>query len=183
MTPEEILKKLDQVEYGAWYDTESRAATPKEFDTDGFIYRRCSVAHPEELLSRRVGHCYDQSLYEWVHLEEAGYQPKMIYMELSDGDSHAAVIFKGKSSGRWMWIEHSWHRFRGIHGPYKSQKDVTIDILRKFCGSHPTKTKPDFFNPNVDVPQILKLKRISVDDFMRICGSKNRVVDIQPPKK
>lgn len=118
MKPKEILNSLDSVNYGAWYDKEKRPITDKEFDTDGFVYKNCSISHPDDLLKRKVGHCYDQSLYEIKHLLDSGYKAKMIYMEMREGYSHAAVIFEDQH--KWFWIEHSWYKNRGIHGPYKS---------------------------------------------------------------
>ena len=169
MTPKEIMKSLDSVEYGAWFDKEKRPISEKEFDTYGFVYHNCSISHPDELLQRKVGHCYDQSLYEWKKLKESGYDPVMIYMEMNRGDSHACIIFQ--EDKKWYWMEHSWYKKRGIHGPFRSQKEVTIHILKNFCeGSN--KTKPDYFHPNVDVPKILKLKKINMYSFMKICGSK-----------
>lgn len=168
MTPKEILKSLSGVEYGAWVDKEKRKATDEEFDRDFFIYRNCSIAHPDELLKRKVGHCYDQSLYEWTKLKESGYNPILIYMENKTA-SHAAVIYEDK--GRWYWIEHSWNKYRGIHGPYKSKVIAASHVFKTFSKDdnipHPT-----YFNPNVDAEKILKLKNISIHDFMSICGSK-----------
>lgn len=167
LTDKDILDSLKDVEYGAWDRKKKRRMPDTDFDKEDYLYKNNSIAHPDELLNRKVGHCYDQSLYQNYHLKKHGYTPKMIYME-NPRQSHATSIYKDDKN-KWHWMEHAWGKQKGIHGNFDNDKDA-IDHVLKVWTQH--NGKPTYYNPDVNIEKILKLKNINQKKWMKITGSK-----------
>ena len=190
MTDSEIFKSLDGVEYGFWDFTKNKAISwyskiwKEEEKTNNWVYTdtHCCVSKPEDLIKRKVGTCWDTSLYIKYMLDKNGYTSQMLWLEYcipkeDENRTHTTVIYKDKSN-LWCWMEYSWYSHRGI---YKGllNKDKLIKKIKDMWITDGKIKKTTYFNEDVPITNLLKLNIITFNDFLINGGSKCTLIGEQ----
>lgn len=180
-TPEQLMQWMDCIKYG-WIDKSGKVCGTGENDDENHFYDeyRLQVAH--ELISSKVGVCWDQTelerqwflSYKLPNPELDGKETLVpfivLYMEIEDGEncpSHTTLIYKHPgSTSEVKWFEHSWDQYRGIH-TYPTLKECITDIMMKFKKSH-YDTEHSMMLKSVGLPDKWKDCR-SCEEYMNLC--------------
>lgn len=131
---DEIMRVMDTIEYGVPSETNENLF--KFMDEDEVFNNYYYLQTPEELMSSKIGVCWDQ-----VELERFLFNKENILVECYwicnyDKDnvpSHTFLIFE--KNNKYYWFEHSWGEFKGIH-EYNSKKELLLSVKDKFMKSH-----------------------------------------------
>lgn len=85
---------------------------------------------PEEVISKKLAHCWESCSLEYVILDELNLNPSIVYLENSDSSvTHTLVIYTNNK--KYYWFEWAWFKYQGIHS-YNSEKALIEDIIKKF---------------------------------------------------
>lgn len=177
MTVYDLMAIMQDIQYGYWNHETDRPILfdAPEFDDEEYITRVYRILRPDELVKKRVGTCFDCSLYEITQMSriEDVADARMLYWESVKNEEfqcHSTVAYQCKHNNLWYWFEYSWYQYRGINGPKQTFYELwsMIKDLAKFYGYK----KLYKVNFNVDYRKILKLKDISVPKFMKISQGK-----------
>lgn len=89
----------------------------------------------EEVLSDKKGDCHDQVEFESKIFSNMGVKYGKLfvaeYKELPKcGTTHSLLYYY--ENGKIYWFENAWDGNEGIHGPYKSVKDLKEDVSNKW---------------------------------------------------
>lgn len=94
-----------------------------DFDEEEFWYGY-KLQTPQEVIDNKLGVCWDQVEFERAYCEKHEI-PCNTYFSISgrNGGTHTFLVFKTEDN-KLYYFENSWQRFRGIHGPFTSVKDI-----------------------------------------------------------
>jgi hypothetical protein len=115
MTPQKILLITSKIKYDNFTDEEDYL-----------------VKTPRQVLSTKLGICYDIVELERLLFNQSGYKTRtyFIYNEpIESHPTHTFLIFEER--GKLFWFESSWYQQRGIHGPFDSYKNVLLFVVKK----------------------------------------------------
>ena len=132
-TPEELLEYMsNNITYGfvgkngkKYYDMYS-----EEWND---WHDECFVQSGEELLTSKIGTCWDQVELERLWFEKNNYSFKTIFScfevnRPNNLSTHTFLIYE--KDGKWYWFEHAFESYRGIH-EYDSEELAIEDVLNK----------------------------------------------------
>ena len=123
---EEIMKKMDEIEYG-WVDKDNKKHIKLEGFADNF-----RLQTPEELIKNKLGVCWDQVEPERYYFKEKGIDIKSYFIVHYDGRKcpcHTFISFE--DNGKYYWFEHAWERHKGIK-EFSSIEDLLNEVKRCF---------------------------------------------------
>ena len=168
--PNELLEKLDDINYGLVTTDDEELSQEKmdSLDDENVDWWKngdnIKLLTTEETLDRNIGSCYEQSLLEYKLLDEAGYDPIMVFVNPEDGEGngHSAIFYS--EGDEWYWIEHSWGDQRGIHGPYDNINDGIDIMIEKMSMGWKNVTKY-YLNKDMDPSLILDKEGLTYKDF------------------
>lgn len=155
---EKVMEVLQTVNY-RWIDDES------------FIYT------PDEVLEKREGNCWEQVELTRKIFKDYGITVDSYYASLSDDSgkfqTHTFIVYKKDNS--FLWIEHSWDRYSGIH-EYVSLNELLKDVKAKLV---------DDFNGTGDVYAFVYQydglpKPMKAPEFLDYC-SKQKLIKLNDP--
>lgn len=138
MKADKVLDKLSRMTYG-WYDhNNDKNITPdsKEFFILGYFEQNCHVLRSNELLKRKIGTCWDFSLYAYEELSKTYSDVLFSYFEFMTNKkqlvTHTTVLFKDDNN-LWKWFESAWGKLYGINGPYPIQSihNNIVEIIKE----------------------------------------------------
>ena len=133
-TPKELMNSMRKILYG-WWDEKDNSA--RDIDTDKDVmdmYSRYQLQTPYETLERKIGVCWDQAELEREWFKSANIPHWVFYIEIQNGGgdyvpNHTFLVFRDKK-GWYNWFEHSWGKYRGIHG-YEDLQSLLHDVVTK----------------------------------------------------
>lgn len=157
-----ILAELDKVKYDAFTDK------------DGNI----RVLQPYELLKVGRGTCWDQALYTYAKIKTAASMAEvymfyiMHYMPNAakgkQHSTHTGVIVKDPATKKYVWVEHAWEKYKGLH-EFNELEDAYTFI--KDAHKRGRKDYLVQWNPKVKVDKLFKAGSTLTDNkFLAICG-------------
>ena len=125
-SPENLLIWLsNNIEY-AWMDKDY-----KKYDDFGMEWwDNYRLLLPDEIVKYGVGTCFEQALLAKQVFDKdfPDLETKLIFLGTKDRNDHLILIYK--RDDMWFWFEHSFEMFRGIHGPYGSNKKASEDAAK-----------------------------------------------------
>ncbi len=167
----DIMAIMDTIDYG--FPDENghnlMLSNPQKFDQDfdTFYY----LLTPQELLEKKYGVCWDQVELERQLFEKHQFKVQTYFIYIADQDnlpSHTFLTYQ--LNNQYYWFEHSWATYKGIH-QYKSQKELLLDVKKKFINSH-----PDINHTYTFVYQYLKPKaHITCQEFYQYCETQELI--------
>lgn len=119
-----VMSAFSGVKYGI-YDTKTNGIMSDDV-TDVYRNTYGRVLTPDEVLSMRIGTCWDQSLAVAHYLEQKNIQYYYVYLEQLKGITHACVI--AELPNGFYWLESAWSGHYGVHGPYKTLENAVSEI-------------------------------------------------------
>jgi len=123
-TPEDLLEWMECIDYG-WMDSDHKKRKG-DFDENDF-WDNYSMLLPNEVLEYKVGVCWDQTIFEaYVFKKLFDFETKTIFIQQYKVGTHTFLIYK--KNDKWYHFENSFHKYRGIHGPYGSIEDIVEDV-------------------------------------------------------
>ena len=112
-----IYHQVSGCKYG-FYDTTTNGLMDEHNESDGnYLNTHARVLTPEEVLEKKIGTCWDQSLTLAYLLHREGIEFIYNFMEKPSNETHTFVIAKFENN--YYWLETAWYKHRGIHGPYQ----------------------------------------------------------------
>ena len=177
MNDKQVFQLLNGVEYSMWDYKKHKKLTwrDKEFEDDIYTYYNCCILKPWDVIKYRCGTCWDTAVCLKYYLEENGYQAQMCWMDNVNKinneytATHTFVIYKDKVTEIWSWMEYSWWQHRGIHKGLLG-KDKLIRRVQDIWKKDTHDKRITFFNPDVPIENLLKLKVITQKDFILNAG-------------
>lgn len=128
-TPEELINKMRNIEYG-WTDKNKerhdKKIIRKEFEAAWHLQS------PTELDKSKLGVCLDQVEYERVFFEERNIPHKAIIMIYDTGvkkHMHTFLVYKEKKN--YCWIENTYENYKGIN-KYPTFKELLDNVMKDF---------------------------------------------------
>ena len=165
----EIMDLMEDIDYG-WLDKYNK----KHVIVDETFSIDYMLQSPSEIISNKVGVCWDQVELERNYFKGNDWNIKTYFIVHYDGDrcpTHTFLTYK--KNNKYYWFEHSWERFRGIH-EYNSEKDLLLDVRDKFIKYE---LNNQYENENLVLREYKKPKyHISVQDFYNYCDD-GRYID------
>ncbi len=123
----EIMDLMENIEYG-WVDKNNYSHNKiDETFSDNYI-----LQSPKETIKSKVGVCWDQVELERYYFKGNDWNIKTYFIVHYDDDkcpTHTFLTFE--KQGKYYWFEHSWERFKGIHG-YNTIQELLFDVKDKF---------------------------------------------------
>ncbi len=165
-----ILNMLNDISYG-WIDNENNIHTivNEQFS------KNYKLQSPEEILTNKVGVCWDQVELERYLFEKENIPIKTFFICHYDNDkcpTHTFLVYE--KNKKYYWFEHSWEIFRGIH-EYNSINDLLFDIKEKFIKYE---LNNNYNSNNLLLREYKKPKYgISVIEFYHHC-EQNEIINI-----
>lgn len=127
-SPESLLEWMDKIEYG-WMDSDYKEKLDGDWDENDF-WDDYSMLLPHEVVEHKVGVCWDQTVFEnHIFNTQFDFPHKMIFIQQYKIGTHTFLVYEKKD--QWYWFEHSFNKYRGIHGPYDSIEDIVVDVFEK----------------------------------------------------
>lgn len=133
-TPQELLKWMSKnISYGYMKKDGSvyKGSLDNSNDKNDY-YNEYILQSPQELEKNKYGVCWDQTEFERYHFNKMGVKNEIIYCihdVKPNYPTHTFAIITLEDG--LYWFENSWEKYRGIHGPYKTNKEI-IDIVQKY---------------------------------------------------
>ena len=121
------MKNLQSIDYG-WID--KSGGRHEKLGSDFASEYRLQLG--DECYKNQLGVCWDQVEYEASFLDASGIENQSYFIYYDDKDklpSHTFLVVK--LGGKYLWIEHAWEKFAGIH-EYDSEDELLKDI-KKGC--------------------------------------------------
>jgi len=171
-TPEELLKWMSPIQYG-WIDKFGKA----NYDTNGYdMDKNYKLQSAEEVAKNKIGICWDQCMLEKAWFDQT-IGCKIYFIDLySDKyyhQTHSFVVYQ--ENGKFVWFEHSWNKFRGIH-KYSSLDDLIKDVKKKFSDYYKKEDKIEKFN-YIFISEITDIKAgISASEYMKYAYKKGKPI-------
>lgn len=133
-TPVELYEWMrENIKFG-YLDKFNQVHTPEEEDFDAVWRDVYIVENHNDVLTSRLGNCWDQVEFERTWFLEHGYEVKTIFeMFMLDYvnpyPTHSFLIFKDQN--KWCWFENSDVPNGGVH-TYDSIEDLLNDQLNRY---------------------------------------------------
>lgn len=126
LTPEDLLKFMDIIEYGFLDNDGNRYGAWNEDDFEKNVLIKWRLSSPERLLNVKLGHCFDQVELERDWFNKNNYNFKTYYIMFlldkpNNYSTHTFLIYENQ--GLWKLFEHSDYFNRGIH-EFKSLEEA-----------------------------------------------------------
>lgn len=164
-----IIAKLDDemkdIEYG-YPDKNNKNmmhTDPDSFDNENRFIRLYKLLSPAQMKKCKCGVCFDQVEYEREYLEKHGVSVESYFMgyekHYNDMPTHTFIVIN--DNGKYIWYEHSWYDYRGIH-TYSTIEDLMSDIADKFMNNDTTN-----IDSLVCVPYTKPKYGLSYNDFIK----------------
>ncbi len=165
-----ILNNLNEISYG-WIDKENNIHDLVNEDFSK-LYK---LQSPEEVLTNKVGVCWDQVELERSIFTKENYKIKTYFICHYDNAScptHTFLVYE--KNNKFYWFEHSWEIFRGIH-EYNSIYELLSDVKEKFIKYE---LNNNYNKYNLLLREYSKPKYgISVIEFYKHC-EENEIINI-----
>lgn len=130
-TPEELLDWMNNIEYG-WLDKDFN----KNYDFDNW-WEEYRLSLPEEVLKYKIGTCYEQTFFAAKMFNKFfNLKYKIIFIQQYKVSTHLCLIFK--KNNKWYHFEHSFEKYKGIHGPYNTIKATAESVVKKMLEHEPS---------------------------------------------
>lgn len=120
---------MNDIEYG-WCDSDGK----KYYDNNLFD-KKYRLQSPDEILSSKIGVCWDQVELERKILDELKIPSQTFFISYYGQKScptHTFITYR--DGGKIVWFEHSWERYRGTRF-YESLNSLIKDVRKKFIKS------------------------------------------------
>ena len=129
-TPEELLKFMDEIEYGFVTNNKRIVGNGDEFEENILAW---TLSSPEELLKTKLGHCFDQVELERDWFTKHNYEFKTYFMIFSlpypnSGPTHTFLVYK--DNNKYYHFEHADGLNRGILA-FSSLEELLDDAWQK----------------------------------------------------
>lgn len=168
MTSKEIFDLLSEIVYG-WLDKDNI----KHYIIDDNYSKNYILQSPEQVISNKIGVCWDQTELERFYFDKLGISVKTYFIVYYDGDkcpTHTFLTYEDNENI--YWFEHSWFKHKGIH-KYKFSKELLADVRNKFIVDE---LKDNYNKYNLCVFEYLKPKYgISVQEFYKHCENGKKI--------
>lgn len=164
-----LLSKMDVIQYG-YFTKNNRKITERSNETYkdiAFFWDNCRILQPKETWKHKIGSCWEQSIIAYMELSKLGYWVKCVYVEPSNSNSHMTVFFK--DDGKWFRFEHAWTPYKGVHGPYKTIKSGTFEMIDHMKKDDP-KAK-NFYTTFVNMNKLIGEYNLTAKDLLKIVKS------------
>lgn len=128
----EVMKELNEIEYGFPDEKGNNILTTDENKWDNEFYNFYYLQSPHELLKSKIGVCWEQVELERHLFSKEKIKTSTYFICSYNGNelpSHTILVFKQNKN--YYWFEHSWGSYRGIH-KYNSIKELLNDVVSKF---------------------------------------------------
>lgn len=164
MKAEEIYNFMNDIEYG-WIDKDGNI----NFQIDETYSDNYRLQSPKEVISNKVGVCWDQVELERDLFEKNNYYIKtyfLVYYDNNKCPTHTFLVYK--TNNKYYWFEHSWSKYKGIH-EYNTLKSLLKDVYYKFITDE---LNADYNKMNLVLREYKRPKYgITVQDFYKHCES------------
>jgi len=159
-TPEELLEWMLDIEYG-WMGADH--IEHKEFGNE--FWDCYSLLLPHEVFKYKLGTCWDQTIFEnFVFDKEIHLPHVMIFIQQYKVSTHSFLGFR--RDGKWYHFESAFQRFKGIHGPYDTIKDMIVAVCKKM---HEHESEKEGFGYSTMNPDDFT-RKLTCKEFMDACG-------------
>ena len=169
---EQILKKLDHIEYG-FLDQKNNIYPDNEKDWDSTFSKKYRLQSPEECIKNKYGVCWDQVEVERYYLEQEQIDSSSYFIIAYDKKiepTHTWIVVNDDNF--FYWMEHSWETYRGVH-KYQSLEKLLIDVKEKFEESI---KKQNIKNDTIEIYKYQKPKaHLSCIEFMNYCENGDKI--------
>lgn len=139
-TPEELLDFLEKkVQYGF-----VGRGGKVYLGAEGSMDEEYSLQSPEDVLKSGVGVCWDVAELERSWFEKNGYTHKVVFLvfeKITEEGFPTHTFLAYNRDDIWVWFEHSFEMYRGLH-EYKNFQDLVTDVAEKqleyakrYCGA------------------------------------------------
>jgi len=119
-TPEQLLKWMSKNILYGWVGKDGKR---HEGEVDGkLFYKEYFLQSPEQLFKSKLGVCWDQVEFERTFFKRFKYKIHTVYYYNPNDNSHTFLAFE-KPDGLY-WFENSFFKKRGVHGPFKTLKEI-----------------------------------------------------------
>jgi len=152
--PHHLLKWMKKIDYG-WMDSDYNEYT----STGGRFWEKYSMLLPHEVYTHRLGTCWDQTVFAKHVFDQMEIPSRMIFVQQYGIGTHTFLIFK--ESGKWYHFENAFNDHRGIHGPYRTIKEIAKKVSEWVGGESGGSWKimnPKYFQ-----------KKLTCKEFMDAC--------------
>jgi len=171
-TPEELLKWMSPIKYG-WIDKFGKA----NYDSNGYdMDKHYKLQSAEEVAKNKIGICWDQCILEKAWFDQT-IGCKIYFIDLYSDEfyhqTHSFIVYQ--ENGKYIWFEHSWDKFRGIH-KYKSFNDLMEDVKKKFSDYYKKKDKINKFK-HIFISEITNVKPgLTAQEYMKYAYKKGKPI-------
>ncbi len=130
-TPEELLKFMDQIEYGfVTPDHQRIIGNGKDFDKNILSW---TLSSPEKLLETKLGHCFDQVEIERDWFTKHNYIFKTYFLIFSlpyenGGPTHTFLVYE--KNNKFYHFEHADALNKGLH-EFNNLEELLNDAYQK----------------------------------------------------
>lgn len=164
----EIMDKMKSIRYG-WLDKNSN----KHIDDDGDFKNDYILQTPDEVLTNKLGVCWDQVELERYLFEKKNIKVKTYFIIYCEGICSTHTFLTYKIGKNYYWFEHAWELFSGIH-KYSREKELLLDVKNKYIENE---LNDDFINEKLEIYEYKKPSfHISVQDFCEHCCKCKKVI-------
>lgn len=168
MTEQDIMNILKDIEYG-WIDINNK----KHTSVDNTFSIQYKLQSPEEVLTNKVGVCWDQVELERYYFEKTNYKYNTYFIAHYDNakcPTHTFLTYE--KNNKYYWFEHSWSKYQGIH-EYDSLNELLKDVREKFIH---TELNNNYNKTNLLLREYTKpLYNIGVQEFYKHCETKEPI--------
>ena len=137
---QKLMDLMKPIQYG-WYGLNNRKnhegnwARPDDPEGHDLWWKTYYVMSPEDVWKHKIGVCFDQSIFEqdWLNKNAPTIKTTLTFIQCYDSSDHMWLTFE--ENGKLFWFEHSWGSYRGIHGPFKSIKEIAQLVYKRTDGA------------------------------------------------
>lgn len=164
MNVKEIMSLMEDINYG-WVDKNGLIHNGVD-DNFASLY---ILQSPKEILSSKVGGCWDQVELERYYFKNTRLNIKTYFIVHYDNDkcpTHTFLTYE--KDDNYYWFEHSWEIFKGIH-KYSSKEELLRDVKNKFIKNelHNKYDKDNLFIYEYTKPR----EHLTVEEFYEHCNN------------
>lgn len=147
-----IMNILDTINY-RWIDDET------------YIYDW------SEVLKYKEGNCWEQVELERKLLTDIGINVSTYFISLSDGENYQTHTFLTyEESGKYVWIEHSWEKFKGIY-KFDSVEELLKYVKRELIKDFSSDGEVYAFVYLYEKPE----HKMKASEFLNYCSSQQLI--------
>lgn len=134
----DALRQLSVVKPGLWDYKHNKPILEgsDEWNTSNYLNENCCISLPNDLLTRKIGLCYDTSLYLYDYLKKNKHQVKYFVMcnniKSKNFTTHTFIISRRSVRYDWRWVEYSWTQYKGCSIHKFDKKLLLAEISKIF---------------------------------------------------